>query len=142
MAEKSFKGLIDKAKERDSYWVGKAVSDFTEDLYSLMESRGVSKAELSKRLGSSPAYVTKVLRGNTNFTIESMVRMVRALNGQLCIHVGRAEDHVRWFDVVGQRSAVLSRTRQQQGFHLVSASYVQKQVSLEVTADESDTAAA
>lgn len=141
MAEKSFKGLIKQAKQRDSYWVGKAIQDFTDDLYALMENRGVSKAELAKRLGSSPAYVTKVLRGNTNFTIESMVRLVRALDGQLCIHVGRREDQVRWFDIVGQRPPGFSPA-QQHGFRLISKSYVEEREPLEVAENEPDSAAA
>lgn len=141
MTEKTFKGLIAKAKQRDSYWVAKAIQDFTDDFYALMEVRGVSKTELAKRLGSSPAYVSKVLRGDTNFTIESLVRLVRALDGQLCIHVGRQEDQVRWFDVIGKRTASHSQAKQG-GFHLVSEYYFTEQVPLEVGADEPDTAAA
>ncbi len=99
MANGSFKKLLAKAKERDEYWVAKAISDFTDDLHRLMELRDVNKAELARRIESSPAYITKVMRGDTNFTVESMVRLARALDGQLCIHVGRNEDTVRWFDV-------------------------------------------
>lgn len=96
MVKKTFKNLISKARERDSYWIGKAISDFTEDLCKLMESRNISKTELARRIGSSPAYVTKVLRGNTNFTVESMVRLVRALDGQLCIRVEQIEVLAAW----------------------------------------------
>lgn len=103
MAKKTFKTLIRKARERDSYWAAKVTLDFTEDLVRLMEQRGVSNAALAKKIGSSPAYVTKVLRGDTNFTIETMVRLARALDGQLCVHVGRKEDQVRWIDVVHAR---------------------------------------
>lgn len=103
MSKKTFKALIGRAKERDAYWAAKATLDFTEDLVRLMEQREISKAALAKRIKSSPAYVTKALRGDTNFTIETMVRLVRAVDGQLCIHVGRREDHVRWFDVVQER---------------------------------------
>ena len=103
MSKKTFKALIGRAKERDAYWAAKATFDFTEDLVRLMEQREVSKADLAKRIKSSPAYVTKVLRGDTNFTIETMVRLVRAVDGQLCIHVGKREDHVRWIDVVQER---------------------------------------
>ena len=87
MVKKTFSSLLVRAKERDSYWTARAVHGFTEDLCRLMKQRGVSKAELARRLGSSPAYVTRVLRGNTNFTIESMVRMVRALDGRLSLQV-------------------------------------------------------
>jgi len=95
--KRSFKSLIDQAKKRDSYWVGKAIHDFTEEVVTLMELRGITKAELARHMGTSPAYVTKVLRGDTNFTIESMVRMVRALDGEFSLHVTRKEDNVRWY---------------------------------------------
>lgn len=95
MAEKTFSSLLARAKERDSYWTAKAVHEFTEDLCRLMEQRGVSKAELARRLGSSPAYVTRVLRGNTNFTIESMVRLARALDGKLSLQAGRSQDQTQ-----------------------------------------------
>ncbi len=105
MANGSFRKLLDKAKERDDYWVAKAISDFTEDIGRLMAQREVSKAELARRIDSSAAYITKVMRGDTNFTVESMVRLARAVDGKLCIHVGRREDEVRWFDVVQRNAA-------------------------------------
>jgi len=104
MTKKTFKALINKARESDAYHAAKVTLDFTEDLVRLMEQRGVSNAVLAKKIGSSPAYITKVLRGDTNFTVETMVRLVRAVNGQLCIHAGRNEDNVRWIDVVQTRS--------------------------------------
>lgn len=103
MTKKTFKSLIEKARRRDAYHAAKVTLDFTEDLVRLMEQREVSNAGLAKKIGSSPAYVTKVLRGDTNFTIETMVRLARALDGQICVHVGRKEDHVRWIDVVQAR---------------------------------------
>lgn len=102
MAKKSFKSLLEKARQRDAYWVAKAIQDFTEDLFRLMEGRDVTKAELARRIGKSPAYVTKVFRGNSNFTIDSMVKLAHALDGQLCIHVGRKESSVRWLDVISR----------------------------------------
>lgn len=103
MVKKTFRSLLEKAKQRDAYWVGKAIQDFTEDLWHLMEDRDVNKAELARRIGKTPAYVTKVFRGNSNFTIESMVKLAHALDGQLCIHVGRKEHQVRWFDVISRQ---------------------------------------
>jgi antitoxin component HigA of HigAB toxin-antitoxin module len=81
MKKKSFKELLNEAKEQDTYWIGSAILDFTEGLYKMMEANGVSRSDLARRLGVSPAYITKVLRGNVNFTIDSMVRLVRAAGG-------------------------------------------------------------
>lgn len=125
MTKGSFKSLLNKAKQRDSYWAGKAIHEFTEDLFVLMEARGVSKAELARRMGSSPAYVTKALRGDTNFTIDSMVRLVRALDGQLSIHATREEDDIRWFDVVGKATA--KPVPREDEFQLVSKHTMTKQ---------------
>jgi transcriptional regulator with XRE-family HTH domain len=91
MTDKSFRSLLAQAKKRDAYWVGKAIHDFTEDLYRLMEDRGMSKAELAQRIGKTPAYLTKVLRGNSNFTVDSIVKLVHALGVQLSIRIDTAK---------------------------------------------------
>jgi len=100
MGDNSFIELLRRAEQGETYWVERAILDFTENLVSLMEEKGVSKAELARRIEKSPAYITKVMRGNTNFTIESMVRLVRAVDGQLCIRATHQDRDVRWFDVV------------------------------------------
>ena len=87
MKKKSFKELFDQAKRRDTYWVTSLILDFTEGLNKIMEVNGVSRSELARRLGVSPAYITKVLRGNVNFTLDSMVRLVRAAGGEVSLQV-------------------------------------------------------
>jgi predicted transcriptional regulator len=87
MKKRSFQELFDEAKERDAYWIESAILDFTEGLHKTMEASGVSKSDLARRLGVSPAYITKVLRGNVNFTIDSMVRLIRAAGGEVHIQV-------------------------------------------------------
>jgi transcriptional regulator with XRE-family HTH domain len=48
-----------------------------------MGEQGVSRAELARRLGTSQAYVTKVLRGNVNFTLAALVKLARAVGGEV-----------------------------------------------------------
>lgn len=95
MKKKSFKILLNEAKEQDTYWIGSAILDFTECLYKLMEANGLSRSDLARRLGVSPAYITKVLRGNINFTIDSMVRLVRAAGGEVHIQVEQRPQNKR-----------------------------------------------
>ena len=87
MKKKSFKELFDQAKRRDTYWVSSLILDFTEGLHKMMEANGVSRSELARRLEVSPAYITKVLRGNVNFTLDSMVRLARAAGGEVSLQV-------------------------------------------------------
>jgi transcriptional regulator with XRE-family HTH domain len=91
---KSFSQLLSEAKKRDSYWVARAIATFTEEFHKLAEQGEISRAELARRLGTSPAYITKILRGNVNFTVETMVRLARAVGGQLQLHVGPQEQEM------------------------------------------------
>jgi len=91
MKKKSFKELFEEARKSEEYWIAYAKLDFTEDLYRLMEERGMKKADLAKKIGKSSAYITKVFKGNANFTLETMVRLVRVLGGKLKIGVEKEE---------------------------------------------------
>ena len=97
MTRRTRDGLAATARKSELYWVERAVLDFTADLLRLMEIRKTRKSDLARALGASKAYVTKVFRGDANFTILSMVRLVRALDGKLRIRVdaGDAADAVR-----------------------------------------------
>jgi transcriptional regulator with XRE-family HTH domain len=87
MKKRSFKELIDESKGRNTYWTASMILDFTEGLHKIMETNGVTRSELARRLRVSPAYITKVFRGNVNFTVDSMVRLVRAAGGEVSIHI-------------------------------------------------------
>jgi len=87
MKKRSFKGLLSEARQRDSYRVASIILDFTEGLCKLMETNGISRSSLARRLGVSPAYITKVLRGNANFTVDSMARLVGAAGGEIHIQI-------------------------------------------------------
>jgi hypothetical protein len=54
---------------------------------SSMEANGVTRSDLARRLGVSSAYITKGLRGNINFTVDSMVRLVRAAGAEIRVQV-------------------------------------------------------
>lgn len=82
---KSFDDLYRDAEAHDDYWVAGVVHDLTEEICERMEQEGISRAELARRLGTSPAYVTKILRGNANFTLASMVKLARALDAELAV---------------------------------------------------------
>ncbi len=66
MKQKSFKELFKEGKKRDTYWTTSLILDFTEGLHKIMEANRVTRSDLARRLGVSPTYITKVLRGNVN----------------------------------------------------------------------------
>jgi len=135
MANKSFKKLIEDAKKRDTFWTATLILEFTEGLQNLMGKSGISRIELAKRLGVSPAYVTKVMRGNVNFTVDSMVKLANAVGGRVHVHVAPESHQVRWFDVI-EKNPRRTPVWEQDKFEPASRPF-----KMEVTSDESAIAA-
>lgn len=48
------------------------ILEVTESIANVMEAHGISRTELAKRLGKTPAFVTKLLRGDNNFTLRTL----------------------------------------------------------------------
>jgi len=86
------------AEQRNDYWVEGVKIDFAEQMLAQMEELGISRTELARRLGTSPAYVTKILRGSTNFTLESMVSIARVLDCELLTHLHRKGSRSVWLE--------------------------------------------
>ena len=80
---KKLKAFVDEAKQTDAYWVESAKLEFAMALEQQRRAAGLSYADLAKKMGTSAAYISKVFRGDTNLTIESMVKLARATGGQL-----------------------------------------------------------
>ncbi|HEY4590468.1 MAG TPA: helix-turn-helix transcriptional regulator [Thermoanaerobaculia bacterium] len=88
MSKKSFSALFEAAERHDEYWTERAIIEFTEALSRWMEEREISQAELAATLGVSPPYISKVMKGNVNFTLATMTKLARALGAE--VHVALA----------------------------------------------------
>ena len=109
MKKKSLDSLFESVRTKDIYWTSKAILEFTSDLYQLMKQKNWNKADMARTLKTSQAYMTKVFKGEANFTIDSMVRLTRALGGKVHIHVVADNVDVRWFDVIkGEKKTAAS----------------------------------
>ena len=87
MKRRSFDELYQEAEQAEEFWVAGAILELTEEVVRRMSEQGVSRSELARRLGTSPAYVTKLLRGNANLTLATMARLARALESELHCHL-------------------------------------------------------
>lgn len=140
MKADSFTQLFEEAKKQDAFWVADAIYTFTEELHRMAESEGVSRSELARRLGTSPAYITKIFRGDGNFTVESMVRLARAVGGRLHLHLAPEEHEVRWFDIIGSGKTGFqaAKKRSLQGFEINK--YRTRKASIEAKHELADAA--
>lgn len=84
---KALSALLERAQSSDSYWVEQAKFDFAVALEQRRRAANMTGAGMAEKIGTSAAYISKVLRGDSNFTIETMVKLARATGGQLDIRL-------------------------------------------------------
>ncbi len=82
---KRMAGKVRHARETDRYWSEKIKLDFALAIHRFMERSGLTKTQLAERIGVSQPYITKALRGDANLTIETMVKLARAVGAELQI---------------------------------------------------------
>ena len=85
MTEKDhwYQELTEKFDKNPEYWVESMRIDFVEAVERMMEERGVSRAELARRLDSSPAYVTQMLKALFNPTLLTLAKVALALDARV-----------------------------------------------------------
>jgi plasmid maintenance system antidote protein VapI len=93
-----YRQMFQEAESHADYWIDGPIGEFTEDLARLMEEKEVTRAELARRMGTSRAYITKMLGGNANFTLLTMVKLAMALDGAVHIHIADKRAVTRWRD--------------------------------------------
>lgn len=98
MALERYRQLIKKAESSLDYWREATLTEFIDDVCRQMDERNISRTELSKRLGTSRAYVTKLLGGNANYTLSTMVKLALAVEGALHVHIADKAAITRWVD--------------------------------------------
>jgi len=76
-----YRQFFAEAEASPDYWNAVAAHEFVRELERRLEEQGISRAELARRLGSSKAYVTKVLSADANFTLATMNRLAAAVGG-------------------------------------------------------------
>ena len=65
-------------------------AEASEVIARLMAERGMSKADLARRLGKSRAWVTQLLSGQTNMTVRTLAEAVFALEGEVKLQLHNA----------------------------------------------------
>ena len=83
--EKWFRGELDSIRGTFEFRLERVLFQVAEEISRLMRDQNMSRAEIAERLGVSRAYVTKILNGNPNLTIKTMLRLAEALGRELSI---------------------------------------------------------
>lgn len=117
-ASERFAEMFRRFEHSEARQIEDAKVELSEQIYVEMKRQKVTNAELAKRLGTSSAYVTKILQGNANFTIESLIKIARALNCNLDVRLASQRAKRTRADVqdrqrfASRRASQLQRGRQ------------------------------
>lgn len=77
--------LIAEVTNSSAFVRGLAIHDLVTEISRRMEELHLSRTDLAKRMGVSPAYITKILYGNANFTLETIAKLAHALDAEIAI---------------------------------------------------------
>lgn len=82
----AFDSLFREAEQSEHFWVSQAKLRFTNEMLQKMAFENVNKSELANRLQVSQAQISRLCSGKNNFTIETMVKVARALGYEFIPH--------------------------------------------------------
>ena len=75
----TFDEHMTQARQHPAYWSYLTMLEFTDNLIAEMDVQGVTGAELARRMGTSRAWVSRVLAGECNLTTATMGKLAFAL---------------------------------------------------------------
>jgi len=110
---KSFAELFKAAEQSPTYQLEHVRMAFVGETTRLMDAQDVSRAELARRLDVSRAYITKLLNGNANITLDTMVRVAMALDAKVNLAMTEKNRQVRWFGCIdGGKNRLMKQDRE------------------------------
>lgn len=75
----TFEKDLEESKKRSPYYEESLRLRCIDEIIKVLDSQGISNSELAKRLGTSRSYITKLLRGCQNLTLDSLARIAFSL---------------------------------------------------------------
>ncbi|MEW6203559.1 MAG: helix-turn-helix transcriptional regulator [bacterium] len=98
--------LLEELKDDPEFKLERLMLEINEDICRFMEERGITRAELAEKLGTSRAYITKMLNGNPNLTLRSLVNIAHALECEINIRFFEKETRIPNLSVYRQQKSV------------------------------------
>ena len=94
-AETSLERAIREYEKDPDFVLEGMLWDINDQIARAMKEQNINRAELARRLDTSRSYVTKLLRGTTNVTLQSLARVAIALGSEISISLSAAQQPMR-----------------------------------------------
>lgn len=75
-----FQKAIEESRKHLAYYEESLFIDVAARIIDAMENLDITRSELARKLNVSPSYVTKILRGHANLSLESLAKLAFALD--------------------------------------------------------------
>lgn len=105
-AKRRYQELLGRFANTPEYKAYNLISDVIDGICEQMHVDGISRAELARRLGVTPQYVTNFLNGTENTTVLQLVRFAGVLG--LRLQMGVASTHravIEWVPATPDRAS-------------------------------------
>jgi len=89
-----FRKKLDSFKDDFEFRHESLILDLTENICREMKHKNINRIKLAERLNVSPPAVTKILNGNSNFTLKTLLAISDALEIDLKIDFGKKEANI------------------------------------------------
>ena len=82
-----FEEELKKLENNNDALAYKYILDFSENVLEILDTKEVKNKNkfLANKLGTSPAYISKLFNGKTNFTVKKLVEIAKAVDYELII---------------------------------------------------------
>lgn len=91
-----YKDLLKKVKDSHEYWAEVFTLELIDNINELMEEKNINQKELAKKVGTSEAYISKVLNGYENLSINSIAKIAIAFDAAPHVHLASRNVVVEW----------------------------------------------
>lgn len=81
-------------RKSPDYIADQVKQDFAVSIEKSVIEKNLNRTDLAQLLGTSKSYITKVLRGDTNLTIESMAKIAHALDLKIKLDIYEEKPHL------------------------------------------------
>ncbi|MCD4786136.1 MAG: helix-turn-helix transcriptional regulator [Candidatus Eremiobacteraeota bacterium] len=88
MRKTRYEKLIDEWKDDPEFRAEEILFDLTEKICEIMKEKGINRTELARRMGVDKSYVTRLLGGPPNITIETLMKIAIALETDIRVELG------------------------------------------------------
>jgi transcriptional regulator with XRE-family HTH domain len=80
---KWFKDAMESARKDFTFRLETIILEITEQVVKAMKEKRINRSKLAQRLNVSPAFVTKILNGTSNFTLKTLLSLADTLDLEL-----------------------------------------------------------